>query len=199
MVREATAKAKLEWWETSLPWRSLGWHLPLASLDERKAIGLVVHRRGQFGWSQGDWVSGSRGERSFHFGLDIIGWIAESGQSLPLSRDIVCCSPLEGVATIVEPDEHNHRSVVIRHSSASARRRRFSFFGDLEEIRVKKGQKVAAGAPLGRPCLLRNRGHRFFHFGMGYELEGKTEWHRLYINPRFSIEGAIEVAEGFHR
>ena len=154
--------------------------------------GIVVHQRGQFGWNRGDWVNGGSRERSFHFGLDVIGWISESGECLPLSKQIVCCSPLEGVATFVEPDEHNHLSVILRHSSARAGRRRFSFFGDLEDVRIRKGQSVSAGSPLGRPMKLRED-YRFFHFGIGYEIEGREQWNRIYINPGFSIDGNIEV------
>jgi hypothetical protein len=105
---------------------------------------------------------------------------------------MVCLSVVEGVVGRVESYEHSLLSVLLRHSSARAGRRRFSFFGDLEEVHIKKGRKVAAGASLGRPCLLR-KNYRFFHFGIGYEIEGKEEWNRVYINPGFSIDGRIEV------
>ena len=35
--------------------------------------------------------------------------------------------------------------------------------------------------------------YRFFHFGIGYEIEGREQWNRIYINPGFSIDGNIEV------
>jgi hypothetical protein len=189
---DKVARAKPDWWGTDLPWRALRWRLPLQSVDGHAVVGIVVHRNGQYGWSHEDWVNGRRGELAFHYGLDVIGWIADSGSSLPLNKGIVCCSPLEGVATCVEPDEHKHLSVVLRHSSAHRGRRRFSFFGDLEDVYIKKGHKVIAGASIGRPCLLW-KNHRFFHFGIGYEIEEKPEWNRIYINPTFSIDGRIEI------
>ena len=183
---------KPAWWDTGMPWRALRWQLPVANEEPQVVAGIVVHQRGQFGWNRGDWVNGGSRERSFHFGLDVIGWISGSGECLPLSKQIVCCSPLEGVATFVEPDEHKHLSVILRHSSARAGRRRFSFFGDLEDVRIRKGQGVSAGSPLGRPMKL-HEDYRFFHFGIGYEIEGREQWNRIYINPGFSIDGNIEV------
>jgi len=181
-----------EWWDTGLPWRALRWQLPVACMGQHAVAGIVVHEKGQYGWNRGDWVNGGSRERSFHYGLDVIGWISDSGVSLPLSKQIVCCSPLEGIVTFVGPDEHNHLAVVLRHSSARAGRRRFSFFGDLEELYIKEGQKVIAGSKLGRPSTLREDYH-FFHFGIGYETEGKVEWNKTYINPSFSIGGEIQI------
>jgi hypothetical protein len=181
-----------EWWDTVLPWRALRWQLPVISMEKDAVAGIVVHERGQYGWNQGDWVNGGSRERSFHFGLDVIGWISDAGVSLPLSKQIVCCSPLEGVVTFVGPDEHDHLAVLLRHSAARAGRRRFSFFGDLEEIHIKKGQRVIPGSRLGRPSKLRED-YRFFHFGIGYETEGREEWNRIYINPSFSICGKIQI------
>jgi hypothetical protein len=189
--REKVQTAR-EWWSTTLPWRSLNWRLPVASVKHQNVSGIVVHRQGQYGRNRGDWVSGDRLEEGFHFGLDIIGWIGDSGLSQPLDGRVVCGSPLEGIVEYVEQDEHDHLSVVVTHSSVRAKRVRFSFFGDLEKVYVKKRQKVGAGAPLGRPYEL-DRRFRFFHFGIGYAVRVKGEWQRYYIDPRPSIDGKIEI------
>jgi hypothetical protein len=185
-------RRKPEWWDTGLPWRAVRWQLPVVSMEEHTVAGIVVHEKGQYGWNRGDWVNGGSRERSFHYGLDVIGWISDSGVSLPLTKQILCCSPLEGVVTFVGPDEHDHLAVVLRHSAARDGRRRFSFFGDLEEVHIKKGQRVRAGSRLGRPSKLRED-YRFFHFGIGYETEGKELWNKIYINPGFSIGGKIQI------
>jgi hypothetical protein len=181
-----------EWWGTALPWRALSWHLPIIGVHGDVVTGIVVHEQGQYGWNVGDWVAGEGRQRDYHFGLDIVGWLGDSERSHPLDKRVVCGSPLRGIVDYVQPDEHDHLSVVIRHSSVRAARRRFSFFGDLEEVHVKKGQEVDAGSSLGRPCRLRGT-HRFFHFGIGYEVALRGQWRRFYVNPAPSIDGQIEV------
>ena len=189
-----TRRAQPHWWNKGLSWRALNWRLPVRSVNGSGVTGLVVHRDGQYGWSNRDWVSGAPAERDFHFGLDVIGWITDSGATLPLDNRIVCCSPLEGTTSFVGPDEHGHMAVVLRHSPDDVVRRRFSFIGDLEEVYVERGEQVPAGLPLGRPYVFR-KNYRFFHFGIGYEIAGTEKRRRVYINPAFSIDGRLEIRE----
>lgn len=179
------------WWNTLLPWRALSSHLPIATVPKNKVTGLVVHRQGRFGWNKGNWVDGDPSGYAVHYGLDIIGWAGDSGLH-PLQTEIVCCSPIEGVVAWVGPDEHGYPSINLRHSSRVAQRRRFSFFGDLEELYVKAGETVSAGKPLGRPCLFR-KNCRFFHFGMGYEIRRNGKWQDVFIDPGPVIPGRLEV------
>lgn len=179
------------WWSTLLPWRALSSHLPIATVPENKVTGLVVHRQGRYGWNKGNWVDGDPSGYAVHYGLDIIGWAGDSGLH-PLQTEIVCCSPIEGVVAWVGPDEHGYPSINLRHSSRVAQRRRFSFFGDLEELYVKAGETVSAGKPLGRPCLFR-KNCRFFHFGMGYEIRRNGKWQDVFIDPGPVIPGRLEV------
>lgn len=179
------------WWNTLLPWRALSPHLPIATVPKNKVAGIVVHRQGQYGWNKGNWVDGDPSGYAVHYGLDIIGWAGDSGL-YPLQTEIVCCSPIEAVVAWAGPDEHGHPSINLRHSSRVAQRRRFSFFGDLEELFVKAGETVSASQPLGRPCLFRKR-CRFFHFGMGYEIRRNGKWQDVFIDPGPVIPGRIEV------
>ena len=185
------------WWSTLLPWRALGAVLPLATLPKNKATGLVVHRQGQYGWSKGNWVTGDPEGDAVHYGLDVIGWVSTAERSSAaeahlLDQHTICCSPLAGLIAWVGPDEHGYPSINLWHSSRQAERRRFSFFGDLEEVYVKAGQSVAAGTPLGRPAPLR-KNCRFFHFGMGYEIRRNGRWQDVYINPGPVLPGKIVV------
>jgi hypothetical protein len=182
---------KPSWWTSLLPWRALTPHLPVATLPKNKVTGLVVHRQGRFGWNKGNWVDGDPDGYSVHYGLDIIGWIGNSELHL-LDKQSVCCSPLQGVVAWVGPDEHGQPSINLRHSSRLARRRRFSFFGDLEEVYVEAGQSVCSGTPIGRPHRLRER-CRFFHFGVGYEVRRNGKWHDVFIDPGPVLNGPIVV------
>lgn len=180
-----------QWWNTLLPWRALGVHLPVATVPRNKVTGIVVHRQGQYGWNQGNWVDGDPSGYAVHYGLDVIGW-ADGPEVHLLRTKIVCCSPIEGVVAWVGPDEHGNPSINLRHSPRTADRRRFSFFGDLEEVFVEAGQSVSAGEALGRPCLFR-KSCRFFHFGMGYEIRRNGKWQDVFINPGSLMPGTIEI------
>jgi hypothetical protein len=174
-----------------LPWRSIRLQSPVATRKLHKVTGLVVHRQGQFGLNRGDWVNGDRNGTAFHHGLDVIGWIGESGVN-PLDDQTVCCSPLHAVVDFVGPDEHEQPSIVLRHSSIRSKRIRFSFFGDLEEIYVKERQEIPENTPLGRPSLFRNK-TRFFHFAIGYELSHQERSWDSFVNPCSSLDGKIAV------
>ena len=182
---------KPQWWDNLLPWRALRPFLPLATLSGPKVTGLVVHRQGQYGKNQGNWVTGDPAGETSHFGLDIIGWIGNSRAHV-LNPSVVCCSPIDGLVAWTGKDEHGYPSINMLHSSRKAERRRFSFFGDLEEVYVRAGQLVTAGAPLGRPAIFR-RNCRFFHFGMGYEIRRDGKWHDIFINPDPTLKTKIIV------
>lgn len=177
------------WWNTLLPWRALGCHLPVATTDKRQVTGLVVHRQGRYGWNQGNWVDGDPSGWAVHYGLDVIGWLNKS-EPHRLDGKSICCSPADGVVAWVGADEHGQASMNLRHSSRTAERRRFSFFGDLQDVYVKAGQRVSAGTPLGRPNPFR-QGWRFFHFGMGYEIRRGGKWQDVFINPGPLLPGNI--------
>lgn len=179
------------WWNGLLPWRALSPKLPVATVPTNNVTGLVVHRQGQYGWNTGNWVNGDPDGEAVHYGLDIIGWVGHSGPH-PLDKHSVCCSPLEGVVAWVGADEHGYPSMNLRHSSRVAGRRRFSFFGDLDEVYVKAGQSVSAGTLLGRPAPFRE-GCRFFHFGMGYEVRRNGKWQDVFIDPGAAMKAAIVV------
>src|SRR5215471_11991403 len=179
------------WWNTLLPWRAIGPHLPVATVPDNKVTGIVVHRQGRFGWNKGNWVDGDPEGEAVHYGLDIIGWVGNSKLHV-LDQQSVCCSPLQGVVAWVGPDEHGHPSINLRHSSRVAERRRFSFFGDLEEVFVKAGQSISVGTPLGRPCRFRGK-CRFFHYGMGYEVRQNGKWQDVFIDPGPSLPGTLVV------
>lgn len=180
-----------QWWNTLLPWRALGARLPVTTSGRREVTGLVVHRQGRYGWNKGNWVNGDPSGWAVHYGLDIIGWLSNS-ELHRLDGKSICCSPLEGVVAWVGPDEHGQLSINLRHSSRSAERRRFSFFGDLQKVFVKAGQTVSAGTPLGLPNPFR-QGYRFFHFGMGYEIRQNGKWRDIFINPGSLVPGNIVV------
>ena len=179
------------WWNSLTPWRALQPCLPIATLLRNRVTGLVVHRQGRFGWNRGNWVNGDPDGYAVHYGLDIIGWVGGS-QPHFLDKRVVCCSPLAGVIAWVGADEHGYPSINLRHSSRVADRRRFSFFGDLEEVYVKAGQDVSAGTPLGRPTPFR-RNCRFFHFGMGYEVRPNGKWQDVFIDPAPPMRARIVV------
>ena len=141
-----------------------------------------MHREGQFGWATGDWVNEKDGGRDFHYGWDVVGWIGASRRGRLLDDELRCRPPLEGVVQHVGKDEHNELCVVVRHSPATARLRRFTFFGDLEQVYVKPGQKVSTRTALGLP--LRFKRHRFFHFAMGYEVYSGGKRDDIYVDPR---------------
>jgi hypothetical protein len=181
------------WWNSLLPWRTLKPCLPLATVSGATVAGLVVHRQGQYGENQGNWVDGDPTGYATHFGLDIIGWLANSEPHVHiLDKQIVCCSPLDGVIAWTGADEHGSPSINMLHSSRTAKRRRFSFFGDLEEVYVRAGQRVSAGTPLGRPCVFKRR-CRFFHFGMGYEIRRNGKWCDIFIDPGPALKARIVV------
>jgi hypothetical protein len=183
-----------EWWHTLLPWGALQPQLPLATTSNGKVEGLVVHRQGQYGWNSGNWVNGDKDGTAFHYGLDIIGWLGDGGKCYGLDDDVVCCCPLEGVVHWIGKDEHGDQSVIIHHSPTRAKRRRFSFFGDLEEVFVKTGQRIGANFPVGRPCKIFGES-RFFHFAMGYEVRVDGKWRDYFVNPGRSLPGRV-VARG---
>ena len=179
------------WWNTLLPWRALSPHLPLATLPKNKVTGLVVHRQGQFGWNKGNWVDGDPEGYAVHYGLDVIGWVGNSELHL-LDKQAICCSPLQGVVVWIGPDEHGQPSIILRHSPRDAERRRFSFFGDLEDVYVKAGESVSTGSFLGRPYPLGKK-WRFFHFAIGYEVRLKGKWQDVFIDPGPPLGGTIVV------
>lgn len=174
-----------------LPWRALSVHLPLGTTRKSQMTGIVVHRQGRYGWNKGNWVDGDPEGWAVHYGLDIIGWVNNSALHL-LDKHSICCSPLAGVVAWTGLDEHGYPSINMRHSSRTAERRRFSFFGDLDEVYVKAGQRVQVGTPLGRPAPFR-RNCRFFHFGMGYEVRRNGKWRDVFIDPSPLLPGAIVV------
>ena len=182
---------KPSWWSSLLPWRALNPQLPVATTSKHPVTGIVVHRQGRFGWTKGDWVNGSPDGYAVHYGLDIIGWTSDSDLHF-LDKESICCSPLPGLVAWVGPDEHGYPSINLWHSSRVAERRRFSFFGDLEKVYVKAGQRVGAGTALGRPAPLRGK-CRFFHFGIGYEVRRNGKWHDVFIDPSPLLPGAIVV------
>lgn len=179
------------WWNKLLPWRRLSPLLPIATVPNNQVTGLVVHRQGRYGWNTGNWVDDDPEGEAVHYGLDIIGWVGTSGLHL-LDRHIICCSPVEGVVAWVGADEHGYPSMNLRHSSRVAARRRFTFFGDLEEVFVEAGQRISAGTPLGRPAPFR-KGGRFFHFGMGYEVRRNGKWQDVFIDPGPCLRSPIVV------
>jgi hypothetical protein len=191
ILHTATMTIKnLEWWSTLLPWGALHPQLPLATSGNGKVKGLVVHRQGQYGYNSGNWVDGDPEGTAFHYGLDVIGWLGEKGKAFSLDDRVVCCCPLEGVVYWIGKDEHGDQSIIIHHSPTHARRRRFSFFGDLEEVFVKKGQKIAANTPVGRPCKIFGE-KRFFHFAMGYEVRVNGKRRDYFVNPGASLPGKV--------
>lgn len=179
------------WWKSLRSWRALGPCLPLATMPRNRVTGIVVHRQGQYGLNSGNWVTGEPDGESNHFGWDVIGWVG--GSSLHFLDDrIVCCSPMDGLVAWVGADEHGQPSMNLRHSPRNAERRRFSFFGDLDDVYVKAGQRIRTGTPLGRPGVFKQR-CRFFHFGMGYEVRRNGKWHDVFINPGPAINAKIAV------
>lgn len=185
-------KPKQPLWSNSLlPWRALKPCLPLAHVSGTRVAGLVVHRQGRYGENQGNWVDGDPSGYATHFGLDIIGWLANSEPHV-LDKQIVCCSPFDGVVTWTGADEHGCPSINLLHSSRTAKRRRFSFFGDLEEVYIRAGQRVTSGTPLGRPGVFKQK-WRFFHFGMGYEIRRNGKWHDIFIDPGPTLKARIVV------
>lgn len=177
------------WWNSSLPWRALGPGLPVATTGKIAVAGIVVHRQGRFGWNRGNWVDGDPSGYAVHYGLDIIGWLGDS-RLHQLDKKSICCSPLDGVVAWVGLDEHGYPSINLRHSSRLSQRRRFSFFGDLEEVYVKAGQYLSAGTPLGVPCPFRKQA-RFFHYGLGYEVRQSKKWRDVFIDPTPSLPGIV--------
>lgn len=179
------------WWSSLLPWRALSPHLPLTTARKSRVTGIVVHKQGRYGWTKGNWVDGDPDGWAVHYGLDIIGWVSDCDLQL-LNEQSICCSPLPGVIAWTGPDEHGYPSINLRHSPRNAERRRFSFFGDLEEVFVKAGDRVTAGTPLGRPAPFR-KNCRFFHFGVGYEVRRNGQWQDVFINPCPFMPGRIVV------
>lgn len=178
-----------EWWDGLRPWRALNPLLPIGNRRGPAVTGIVVHSQGRFGRNKGNWVAGDSQGHARHFGLDIIGWMGDDGPH-PLETLTVCRSPIDGVVAWVGADEHGHTSINMRHSPRNAERRRFSFFGDLERVYVKTGQRVSAGTWLGMPCLFR-KGCRFFHFAMGYEVKRNGKWHDIFIDPGAALRAKI--------
>lgn len=189
------SSTKPTWWNTRLPWRALNPQLPVANSLQKPVTGIVVHPQGRYGWNRGNWVDDDPEGYAVHYGLDIIGWLGSSG-SRPLDKHSICCSPAQGIVAWTGPDEHGFASIIVRHSARSMDRRRFSFFGDLEEVFVKKGQEVERGTPLGPPLHLRRKG-RFFHFSLGYEIRRNGRWQDVFIDPGFSLNGKIVVRRPF--
>lgn len=179
-----------EWWHIALPWGALRPQLPVANIRRGAVKGLVVHRQGQYGWNSGNWVNGDPAGTAFHYGLDIIGWLGANGKIFSLNDHVICCCPLEGVVYWIGKDEHGDQSIIIHHSPVRAERRRFSFFGDLEEVYVKKGQRIAAGVPVGRPCRIFGASC-FFHFAIGYEVRVDGKRRDYFVNPGRSLPGRI--------
>lgn len=66
----------------------------------------------------------------------------------------------------------------------------FHRFGDLEEVYVKKGQRILANIPVGRPSRIFGT-TRFFHFAMGYEVRVDGKWRDYFVNPGASLPGRI--------
>lgn len=184
------ANSNSEWWHTALSWGALHPQLPIANTRRIPVKGLVVHRQGQYGWNNGNWINGDPEGTAFHYGLDIIGWLGENGKIFSLDDRAICCCPLEGVVHWIGKDEHGDQSIIIHHSPVRAKRRRFSFFGDLEEVYVKKGQRIRANIPVGRPCRIFGA-TRFFHFAMGYEVRVDGKWRDYFVNPGASLPGRI--------
>ena len=81
------------WWNNLFPWRALNPQLPVATLPENLATGLVVHCQGQYGWNTGNWVDGDPSGEAVHYGLDIIGWVGNTGPHA-LDEQSICCSTL---------------------------------------------------------------------------------------------------------
>ncbi|TAL12604.1 MAG: hypothetical protein EPO02_01010 [Nitrospirae bacterium] len=158
----------------------------------------MVHKDGQYGWHAFDWVTRQKALKEIHKGIDVIGWIQKDGRRRLLDNTTLCCVPLPGIVDWVGLDEDGAPSVVIRHSSRSSARIRFSFFGDLSKILVRKGQRLAALEAVGKPSR-RQTASRFFHFGLGYEIPNGTRRVDRFVNPNSCLRGEISVARSIRR
>ncbi len=177
------------WLKTTLPWRAVRLELPIADVDI-PICGVVVHQDGRFGWNRGDWVARRGRKWNYHRGLDIVGSVTELHGIHRLDDRIICVSPQLGIVEEVGRDQHDHVCVVLLHSVSDLARRRFSFFGDLEEAKVSRGQLLHPGQTLGTPMKLAE-GNRFFHFGVGYELGSKEAKHDIYVNAQSFLNGQV--------
>ena len=107
----AKAAARPGMASSSVPWKRLEVGFPLQ--PERGEIAkIVAHRRGTFGWQNGDWVSKRPLGRQFHNGVDIVGWMDPKGKEHSL-RGTLCIARSTAVDYAVD-DEHEQPSVVLR-------------------------------------------------------------------------------------
>ncbi len=178
------------WLKTTLPWRAVRLELPIAYSDDIPICGVVVHQNGKFGWNRGDWVKRRGRKWHYHWGLDVVGSVMELQRLHRLDDRIVCVSPQFGIVDEVGLDQHDHICVVLSHSASDSGRRRFSFFGDLEEAKVSRGQWLRPGQTLGTPMKLAE-GNRFFHFGVGYEVGLKDSEYDVYVNAQSFLNGQV--------
>ena len=169
--------------DSRIPWSRAAVTLPFVN-----ARAIVAHRRGTFGWQEGDWVGGKPFGRKHHKGIDVIGCVDAAGAVRPLDR-IRICAPADGWVEFVGADEDAKPSIVLRHSSRGAGRFRITFFGDLKSVFVHDSQRLRAGDPIATAGTTPG-GLRFFHFGIGYRLTGKRT-DDVFVDPFVLMPGLV--------